>query len=256
MHGGARGERRGVGHPHHLVGELDANRRQHRAPGSHFDVVVVLRRFAIRAVRFDPRQREAVDFHLAIVPARFAQQVGTPDFEPDEVVGVIDDAHLVGFGVAHADSRRGVRGGSRAHRGTVVVAPRAARFSSRVARSGLGAWNMADPATMMLAPAATTRPTLWLSMPPSISTGAALPARSSSARTSRTLDSLRGMKVCPPNPGFTDMTRTKSTSPAISSRAPTGVAGLITTPALTPNALMACTVLCRWGRTSTWTEIR
>src|SRR2546426_515450 len=39
-------------------------------------------------------------------------------------------------------------------------------------------------------------------MPPSISTGARLPTLSSSARTSRTLDSLRGMKVCPPKPGW------------------------------------------------------
>ena len=57
---------------------------------------------------------------------------------------------------------------------------------------------------------------LCRSMPPSISIGAAaLPARSSSARTSRTLDSLRGMNVWPPKPGLTDMTSTKSTSPAI-----------------------------------------
>ena len=63
-------------------------------------------------------------------------------------------------------------------------------------------------------------------MPPSISTGALLPARSSSARTSGPFDSLRGMKVCPPKPGLTDMTSTKSTSPAISSSAPTGVDGI------------------------------
>ena len=53
----------------------------------------------------------------------------------------------------------------------------------------------------MRAPAATTLAMLLRSMPPSISIGAGLPARSSSARTSRTLASLRGMNVWPPNPG-------------------------------------------------------
>jgi hypothetical protein len=68
---------------------------------------------------------------------------------------------------------------------------------------------------------------------------AVLPTRSSWARTSFTLDSLRGMKVWPPKPGSTDMTSTKSTSPAICSSTVTGVDGLRTTPALAPSALIA-----------------
>src|SRR5262249_26104056 len=122
---------------------------------------------------------------------------------PHEIVRVVHDAHLVGLGVAHADPGRGLDG---THRGTAAAL--AAAFSSRVALSGSGVWNTAEPATMISAPAATTRPTLCRSMPPSISIGARLPARSSNARTSRTLDSLRGMNVWPPNPGLTDITST------------------------------------------------
>jgi hypothetical protein len=77
-------------------------------------------------------------------------------------------------------------------------------------------------------------------MPPSTSMGAALlPARSSSMRISSTLDVLLAIKVCPPNPGLTDMMSTKSTSAATFSIEVTVVEGLSTTPALTPRARMA-----------------
>ena len=125
---------------HHFVGELHAHRREQRPRRPHLEVVVVLRRFAIRAVRFDHRQREALDLHLAIAPARLAQQVGAADLEPHEVVRVVDDAHLVGFGVAHAHPGLGLGRSSRIHRGTATggTAASAAALSSRTARSGSG----------------------------------------------------------------------------------------------------------------------
>ena len=51
----------------------------------------------------------AVFLHLAVGPAERPQQVGTRHLEPDEVVGIVDDAHLIGFGVA--DTNGGHRGG-------------------------------------------------------------------------------------------------------------------------------------------------
>src|SRR5207244_2566249 len=132
------------------------------------DLLVVLRRRLIGASRLDHRQRESVGLHLPIVPARFAQQIRSPHLEPDEVVRVVDHPHLVGLGVTYADPGDGLE---RAHRGDEAAAPFAAALSSRVARSGSALWNTAEPATMMLAPAATTRATLCRSMPPSISTG-------------------------------------------------------------------------------------
>ena len=62
----------------------------------------------IRALRLDDRQRDT-----RRLPSRdssspsCAQQIGPADLEPDEVVGVVDHAHLVGFGVAHAHARDG-----------------------------------------------------------------------------------------------------------------------------------------------------
>jgi hypothetical protein len=46
------------------------------------------------------------------------------------------------------------------------------------------------------------------------------------------------MNFWPPKPGFTDITTTKSRSPAIASSAVAGVAGLITAPARAPNERM------------------
>ena len=54
-------------------------------------------------------QADAVGFDLAIAPSRRAQQIRPADLEPDEVVRVVDDAHLVGFRVADADPRHGRR---------------------------------------------------------------------------------------------------------------------------------------------------
>src|SRR5215471_3140482 len=50
------------------------------------------------------------------------------------------------------------------------------------------------------------------------------------------------------------MTRTCSTSTSISSSTDAGVAGLMTTPARLPRALIRCTVRCRFGLPSQWTR--
>ena len=51
-------------------------------------------------------------------------------------------------------------------------------------------------------------------LPPSISIGAAEPARDSTSRTRRTLSTLCGMNAWPPNPGSTVITRSMSSSPS------------------------------------------
>ena len=42
--------------------------------------------------------------HGFVVDAQGAEELGAAGFEVDEVVGVVDDAHLVGFGVTDSDS--------------------------------------------------------------------------------------------------------------------------------------------------------
>lgn len=51
-----------------------------------------------------------VTFHVAVADTADAAEFGTGHFEPDEVVGVVDDAHLVGFGVADAEADLGFVG--------------------------------------------------------------------------------------------------------------------------------------------------
>ena len=40
-------------------------------------------------------------FHVAIGEAKLAQHLHSPYLEPDDVVGVVHHAHLIGFGIAH-----------------------------------------------------------------------------------------------------------------------------------------------------------
>jgi len=48
---------------------------------------------------------KAVGLELAIGETLFAQELRAGDFEPREIVGMIDDAHHVGLGVADRDLR-------------------------------------------------------------------------------------------------------------------------------------------------------
>ena len=44
-----------------------------------------------------------LDFQLAVGKAKRAQQFDAADLKPDQIVGIVDNAHLVGFSIAHAD---------------------------------------------------------------------------------------------------------------------------------------------------------
>src|SRR5262245_11548751 len=167
-----------------FVVEPDADRCQQRGPCPDFEFVVVLRRPAVLAMRFDDGQLYAVSFHGAIAVARIPQPVCSPNLEPDEIVGVIHHAHAVRLRISHAN--RGTSdepGVGVGHARCVVGVPAAAARSIRVARSGSAVPKIACPATRMLAPAATTRGAVSSSMPPSISIGTDAPASFSTART-------------------------------------------------------------------------
>src|SRR5271169_5167943 len=43
-------------------------------------------------------------FHILITEAELAEKFDSAHFKPNEVVGVVDDAHLIGLGIAHADT--------------------------------------------------------------------------------------------------------------------------------------------------------
>jgi hypothetical protein len=48
-----------------------------------------------------------VNLHLLVVEAYLAQKLDPADLEPNEEVGIVDDPHLVGFGITHTDSGLG-----------------------------------------------------------------------------------------------------------------------------------------------------
>jgi hypothetical protein len=67
------------------------------------DFVVVAGRRAIAATGFVYRQDALVlGFQLAVGKAQGAQQFDAANLKPDQVVGIVDNAHLVGLGIAHS----------------------------------------------------------------------------------------------------------------------------------------------------------
>jgi hypothetical protein len=68
----------------------------------NLDLVVVAGRLAVLTMGFDDREGDAVVLDLAICPPTVSQPFGPSDFEPDQVIGVVDHSHLVGLCVPDA----------------------------------------------------------------------------------------------------------------------------------------------------------
>src|ERR1039458_9757258 len=59
----------------------------------------------VTAAGIDDRNEAVIlDFHLFIADAELTQQFDSAHFKPDEVVGMVDDAHLVGLSIANTDA--------------------------------------------------------------------------------------------------------------------------------------------------------
>ena len=50
-------------------------------------------------------KQDTLLFEPAVGESQFRQEVGSADLHPDQVVGMVDHAHPVGFGVAHGNLR-------------------------------------------------------------------------------------------------------------------------------------------------------
>jgi len=71
------------------------------ADGEEF---VVARGMMVAAVDVrDDHVGVVFDLHALVVEAEGAHEFDAADFEPDEEIGVVDNSHLIGFGVADAD---------------------------------------------------------------------------------------------------------------------------------------------------------
>lgn len=94
------------------------------------------------------------------------------------------------------------------------------------------------PATRTSAPASTHCFPVVLLMPPSTSIRQRSPRSLRIASTASTFGTHSGWKLWPPNPAFTVMMSTRSTSSRYGSRTSTGVAGSMAIPALIPRSLI------------------
>jgi len=72
----------------------------HLSTNQHFVVIVVRHAIPAGDLRDHEDQPSILDFPVG--EAGGPAKIGASDFEPDDVVRVVDDPHLIGFLVAHA----------------------------------------------------------------------------------------------------------------------------------------------------------
>src|SRR2546427_23099 len=99
----AQGDHRAVLLAVHLVLESDLHPGM-RLGEMHFEHVVVLRGLDVLHRCLEDRQKDASALDLPIGEPQAADEVAARSFEEPEVVGVVDDAHLVGVAVDDADA--------------------------------------------------------------------------------------------------------------------------------------------------------
>src|SRR5690606_35416353 len=88
---------------HYVVLQSQARLAAFAKPGSHRQLIVITRAALVAAQRLNHRQRIAAFLKLGVRDTGLAHRFGTADLEEDDVVAVIDHAHLVGLGVAYSD---------------------------------------------------------------------------------------------------------------------------------------------------------
>src|SRR5208282_297102 len=72
---------------------------------AHDDLVIIVHGSLVAALGIDHGDKAIVfKLHFFVAEAELAQEFDASHFKPDEMIGVIDDAHLVGFSIADADS--------------------------------------------------------------------------------------------------------------------------------------------------------
>jgi hypothetical protein len=95
---------------------------------------------------------------------------------------------------------------------------------------------MALPATKVSAPARAIFAMLSSLTPPSTSRRTSRPLASIRRLASASLPSTGSMNCCPPKPGFTDMSSTRSMASSVWSSQESGVAGFSTMPGRQPES--------------------
>src|SRR6266404_6972873 len=72
---------------------------------AHNNLVIIVYGSPVAAPGIDYRDETVVfALHIFIAETELAEEFHASHFKPDEMIGVIDDPHLVGFGIADADA--------------------------------------------------------------------------------------------------------------------------------------------------------
>ncbi len=99
----SRCEELAVGGPPDLVTEGDGAAAQFEQSGADQNLVIVPGGLAVGGPHLGHREeRVVVNLHVAVVESIITTELDPADLEPDEVVGMVDDAGLIGLGIADA----------------------------------------------------------------------------------------------------------------------------------------------------------
>ncbi|PYP57688.1 MAG: hypothetical protein DMD44_09630 [Gemmatimonadetes bacterium] len=128
------------------IAEGDASRLHLADPAAHPDQIVVARRRAEADIDLGHREVHALLLQLFVGDPGLAHQLGAGAIEPDQVVGVVDHAHLIGLGVVDAERYRADHAGatSTADRQKSNTTGACGRFA------GFLAWGVPAPASRVL----------------------------------------------------------------------------------------------------------
>ena len=98
----ALGQQHAIPDPHQFISKMNYRIADILQMCPHDDLVIVMRRSAIAAACVHYGDEAAVVLlHLAIGESKLPQQFNPANFKPNEVIGMIDHTHLIGFRVAH-----------------------------------------------------------------------------------------------------------------------------------------------------------
>src|SRR4029077_14003827 len=244
-------------HDHGIVLLVDAHRHYPEIAAPPEPAIQALHRRHLHATRQAPGGPNVEQHDLATVvgerrgasgPQVFGVKRGCGGAHPQQVdLGRDFDGEGGAEHQRHDDADRDRPLARRRH--TVT---RQRRRRSRTSRAGSPLVKIALPATNVSAPAACAAAMVWDVIPPSTSRKARDPCAASSSRARRILSFEAGRYVCPPNPGFTVMMSTRSTSATTSSASCSGVAGLSATPASIPLLRAAASSRCTCSVASGW----
>src|SRR5207245_4697541 len=87
---------------HQFISEVDYRLADIFQLRTHDYLVIVAHRGLVAAAGIDHGYKASIAlFHIAIGKAELAEQFNASDLEPDEMIGMINHAHLIGLGVAN-----------------------------------------------------------------------------------------------------------------------------------------------------------